>query len=206
MTENEEKPRSIGRSLNRLSSDINVDRFMLMEYLGPIVDGCRSALSVSVETARQLHSMSENEFEEFMHASGNSFANISLCFKTSDTDVEYSIVFDGGLVKVYDECIEPDVVIVSDFETLVDLLDSDPRISPPDLLGGNLSVVGADAVEIVEALGFLCYPSLLRMARSGVDPSSLLSEDADALILAAASDMVTRMVQRWIDVSMKEED
>jgi hypothetical protein len=177
-----------------------------MEYLGPIVDGCRSALSVSVDKARQLHKMSEDEFEEFMLASGNSFANISFCFKISDTDDEYSIVFDGGLVKVYDECIEPDVVIVSDFETLIDLLDSDPRISPPDLLGGNLSVVGADVVDIVEALGFLCYPSLLRMARSGVDPSSLLSEDADALIIAAASDMVTRMVQRWIDVSMKEED
>ncbi|MHA2005310.1 MAG: hypothetical protein ACW960_14645 [Candidatus Thorarchaeota archaeon] len=206
MTENEEKPRSVGRSLRRLSSDINLDRFMLMEYLGPIVDGCRSALRVSVDKAKQLHNMSEDEFETFMQASGNSFANISFCFKTSDSKDEYSIVFDGGLVKVYDECIEPDVVVVSDFETLVDLLDSDPRISPPELLGGKLKVVGADAVEIVEALGFLCYPSLLRMARSGVDPSSLLSEDADALIMAAASDMVTRMVQQWINISIKEED
>ncbi|MFX1440939.1 MAG: hypothetical protein ACFFFD_11885, partial [Promethearchaeota archaeon] len=111
MTENDEKPRSIGRSLNQLSSDINVDRFMLMEYLGPIVDGCRSALSVSVEKARQLHDMSEDEFEELMHSKEGSFSNISFCFKTSDTDDEYSIVFDGGLTKVYDECIEPDVVI-----------------------------------------------------------------------------------------------
>ncbi|MFW9966605.1 MAG: hypothetical protein ACFFEA_05570 [Candidatus Thorarchaeota archaeon] len=206
MNENKDKPRSIGLSLNQLSTEINVDRFMLLEYLGPIVDGCRSALSISVDKARQLHKMSEEEFEEFMLASGNSFTNISLCFRATDTDDEYSIVFDEGRVNVYDECIEPDVVIISDFDTLVDLLDSDPRISPPDLLGGSLRILGADAVEIVEALGFLCYPSLLRMARSGVDPSSLLSEDADVLIIAAASDMVTRMVQRWIDISLKEED
>jgi len=206
LNESKDKPRSIGLSLNQLSTEINVDRFMLLEYLGPIVDGCRSALSISVDKARQLHKMSEEEFEEFMLASGNSFTNISFCFRTTDTDDEYSIVFDEGRVDVYDECIEPDVVIMSDFDTLIDLLDSDPRISPPDLLGGSLRVLGADAVEIVEALGFLCYPSLLRMARSGVDPYSLLSEEADALIIAAASDMVTRMVQRWIDLSLKEED
>jgi putative sterol carrier protein len=179
---------------------------MLMEYLGPIVDGCRSALSVSVEKARQLHNMSEDEFEELMDSKDGSFSNISFCFKTSDTDDEYSIVFDGGLTKVYDECIEPDVVISSDFETLVDLLDSDARISPPKLLRGRLQVVGADAMEIVEALGFLCYPSLLRMAHSGVDPSSLLSEDADAVIIAAASDMVTRMVREWIDISFQRKE
>jgi putative sterol carrier protein len=179
---------------------------MLMEYLGPIVDGCRSALSVSVEKARQLHKMSEDEFEELMHSKEGSFSNISFCFKTSDTDDEYSIVFDGGLTKVYDECIEPDVVISSDFETLVDLLDSDARISPPELLRGRLQVVGAEPMEIVEALGFLCYPSLLRMARSGVDPSSLLSEDADAVIIAAASDMVTRMVREWIDISFQRKE
>ncbi|MFX1439868.1 MAG: hypothetical protein ACFFFD_06425, partial [Promethearchaeota archaeon] len=119
---------------------------------------------------------------------------------------EYSIVFDGGLTKVYDECIEPDVVISSDFETLMDLLDSDARISPHELLRGRLQVAGADAMEIVEALGFLCYPSLLRMARVGVDPSSLLSEDADAVIIAAASEMVTRMVREWIDISFHGEE
>ncbi|MHA2142666.1 MAG: hypothetical protein ACXADF_13455 [Candidatus Thorarchaeota archaeon] len=206
MTEKEEKPRSIGRSLNQLSTELNVDRFMLLEYLGPIVDGCRSALSVSVDKARELHKMSEDEFEEFMHSSGTSFTDFSLCFKTSESSEDYSIVFDGGRVKVYDECVEPDVVIASDFETLVDLLDSDPRISPPDLLGNTLHVSGTDAKQIVEALGFLCYPSLLRMARSGIDPSSLLSEDADAVIIAAASDMVTRMVQKWIDISLDQDD
>jgi putative sterol carrier protein len=178
---------------------------MLMEYLGPIVDGCRAALSVSVEKARNFHKLSEDEFEEFMHSSGNSFTDFSLCFKTSESDDEYSIVFDGGRVKVYDECIEPDVVIASGVETLVDLLDSDARISPPDLVGNKLQVVGADATEVVEALGFLCYPSLLRMARSGIDPSSLLAEDADSIIIAAASDMVTKMVQKWIDISLESE-
>ncbi|MFW9889528.1 MAG: hypothetical protein ACFFER_15175 [Candidatus Thorarchaeota archaeon] len=206
MTENNERPRSIRRSLIQLSSDINVDRFMLMEYLGPIVDGCRSALSVSVEKARQLHNMPEDEFEELIHSKDGSFSNISFCFKTTDTDDEYSIVFDCGLTKVYDECIESDVVISSDFETLVDLLDSDPRISPAELIRGRLQIAGADAMEIVEALGFLCYPSLLRMARSGVDPSSLLSEDSDAVVIAAASDMVTRMVREWIDISFQRKE
>ncbi|MFW9846870.1 MAG: hypothetical protein ACFFD6_08990 [Candidatus Thorarchaeota archaeon] len=201
-----ERHRSVGRSLATLATEINVDQYMLMEYLGPIVDGCRTALSVSVEKAKSLHKMSESEFLEFMQSGGQSFVDLSICFKTRDSDDLHSVVFTGGRVKLYDECVEPDVVITSDFRTLVDLLDSDPSISPPDLIGDSLEVTGSDSKEIVEALGFLCYPSLLRMARSGVDPSSLLAEDADALIIAAASDMVTRMVQRWIDVSLQAEN
>jgi hypothetical protein len=35
-----------------------------------------------------------------------------------------------------------------------------------------------------------------------VDPASLLSEDADSVIMATASDLVVKMIRKWIDVSM----
>ncbi|MEE8182507.1 MAG: hypothetical protein V3T87_04265, partial [Candidatus Thorarchaeota archaeon] len=57
--------------------------------------------------------------------------------------------------------------------------------------------------DVVEALGFLCFPSLLKMARSGIDPSSLLSEDADSIIIAAASNLVTQMVRKWVDAQLE---
>ena len=37
---------------------------MLMEYLGPVVDGCRAALNVSIEKAEDLRKMSEDDFED----------------------------------------------------------------------------------------------------------------------------------------------
>ncbi|MFX1416048.1 MAG: hypothetical protein ACFFC0_04510 [Promethearchaeota archaeon] len=190
---------SLERSLSRIAHDINVDKFMLMEYLGPIVDGCCAALNVSLEKARDLHRLSEAEFEEYMSMSAGSFKDISFCFKTTDTEEEHSLVFDRGRVKVFDECIEPDAVITSTFEHLTKILDADPDVSIIESLGSTVSVSGLDSTDIVQALGFLCYPTLLRMARSGVDPSSLMSDDADSIILAAASDMVTKMVKKWID-------
>ena len=148
---------------------------MLMEYLGPVVDGCRAALNVSVEKARTLHQLSEEEFESYMTAMTDSFQNLSICFKVEDTGEEYSFVFSHGKAKLYDECLEPNVVITSDEKTLQAVLDSDPKLSPPDLLGNKIKIDGDDSMDIVEALGLLCYPSLLRIAQSGVDPSSILS-------------------------------
>ncbi len=190
---------SLERSLTQLAHDINIDKFMLMEYLGPIVDGCCAALNVSLDKARNLHKMSDSEFEEYMSMSAGSFEDISFCFKATDTEEEYSLVFDRGRVKVFDECIEPDAVITSTFGHLAKVLDADPNVSITESLGSTVSVSGLDSTVIVQALGFLCYPTLLRMARSGVDPSSLMSDDADSIILAAASDMVTKMVKKWID-------
>jgi hypothetical protein len=60
-------------------------------------------------------------------------------------------------------------------------------------------------MDVVEGLGFLCYPSLLRVAKSGVDPSSLLVDDADSVIMATASDLVVKMIRKWIDVSLAVE-
>ncbi|UCH05138.1 MAG: hypothetical protein JSW05_02960 [Candidatus Thorarchaeota archaeon] len=195
----EERQHSLERSLSQLAHDINIDKFMLMEYLGPIVDGCCAALNVSLDKARDLHKMSDSEFEEYMSMSAGSFKDISFCFRTTDVQEQYSLVFDRGRVKVFDECIEPDAVITSTFEHLAKVLDADPNVSVIESLGSTVSVSGLDSTDVVQALGFLCYPTLLRMARSGVDPSSLMSDDADSIILAAASDMVTKIIKKWID-------
>ena len=198
----DERPRSLERSLQHLSQNINTDRFMLMEYLGPVVDGCRAALNVSIEKAKVLHKMTEDDFEECISSVPDSFKDLTICFKTSDTAEELSIVFDRGKTSIYDECIEPDVVIIADTETLIAIFDSDPQISPSEVLGSRLKISGSDNLNIVEGLGFLCYPSILRVAASGVDPSSLLSEDADAVIMATASDLVVKMIRKWIDISV----
>jgi hypothetical protein len=179
---------------------------MLMEYLGPVVDGCRAALNVSIANAKLLHKMSEDDFEEHMSSVTDSYKDLTICLRTSDIGDEYSVVFDRGKAVVYDECVEPDVVITTDEETLISICDSDPKVSPYDVLGTRLGITGSDNLDIVEGLGFLCYPTLLRIAKSGVDPSSLLSEDADSVIMAAASDLVIKMIRKWIDVCLSKDD
>ncbi|MFW9793646.1 MAG: hypothetical protein ACFFEE_05060 [Candidatus Thorarchaeota archaeon] len=202
----DDKPKSLERCLLELSNNINTDSFMLMEYLGPVVDGCRAAFNVSIEKAQELSKMSEDDFDQHISSVTDSFRNLTICLKTTDTKDEYSIVFDKGKTSVYDECIEPDVVIISDHDTLLALFTSDPRLSPPDVLGTRLRVTGNDSLDVVEGLGFLCYPSLLRVAKSGIDPSSLLSEDADSVIMVAASDLVVKMIRKWIDTQLTHEE
>ncbi|MHA3962190.1 MAG: hypothetical protein AM325_001515 [Candidatus Thorarchaeota archaeon SMTZ1-45] len=197
-------PKNLERSLRYISQSINNDQFMLMEYLGPVVDGCRAALNVSIEKARVLHKITEEEFEEHINSVSDSFRDLTICLRASDTQDEYSIVFNRGKTTVYDECVEPDVLIIADNETLISICDSDPKLAPNEVLGNRLKVSGKDNLNIVEGLGFLCYPSLLRVAKSGVDPSSLLSEDADSVIMAAASDLVVKMIRKWIDISLSE--
>ncbi len=198
----DDRPKSLEKSLHHISLSINKDQFMLMEYLGPVVDGCRAALNVSIDRAKDLHKMTEDEFEQHMSSVSDSFRDLTICLKTLDTDDEYSIVFDRGKATVFDECIEPDVVITGDNDTLIAICDSDPKIVPYEVLGKKLKISGNDNLDIVEGLGFLCYPSLLRVAESGVDPSSLLSEDADSIIMATASDLVVKMIRKWIDISV----
>jgi hypothetical protein len=179
---------------------------MLMEYLGPVVDGCRAALNVSLEKAQVLHKMSEDDFAQHISSVPDSYKDLTICLRLSDTDDEYSIVFDRGKTNVYDECVEPDVVILGDNDTLVAICDSDPKLSPHEALGTSLKVSASDNLDLVEGLGFLCYPSLLRVAQSGVDPSSILSEDADSVIMATASDLVVKMIRKWIDISLSTPD
>lgn len=202
----DEELKSLERSLRHISQNINSDRFMLMEYLGPVVDGCRAALNVSLENAQDLHKMSEEDFDQHISSVPDSYRDLTICLKPSDTDDVFSIVFDRGKTTIYDECVEPDVVLVADNETLIAICDSDPDLSPHEVLGTSLKISGSDKQDIVEGLGFLCYPSLLRIAQSGVDPSSLLSEDADSVIMAAASDMVIKLIRRWIDISLLRVD
>lgn len=207
MTEDkDEKYLTLEKRLSQIAHDIQHDRFMLMEYLGPVVDGCRAALNVSIERAQTLNEITESEFEEYMSTTDDSFKEIGICFRTTDSDEQVSIVFTKGKPEVLDECVEPSVVISGDLETLLTTLDGDSKISPPDLLGAKIEIEGDDSLDVVQALGFLCYPQLLRVARSGIDPSSLLSEDADTIIMATASDLVVKMIRKWIDIQIASEN
>ena len=190
--------------LKQVSSAINQDKFMLMEYLGPVVDGCRAALRVGIERAHDMHKMPESEFEEYMNAAEHSFRALTICFKATDVDELLSIVFENGATSVHDECVEPDVVVSGTINHLTDIMNIDSRASPTDVIGVSVRLTGVESSDVVEALGFLCFPSLLKMARSGVDPSSLLSEDADSIIIAAASGLVSQMVRKWVDAQLEQ--
>ncbi|MHA2024293.1 MAG: hypothetical protein ACW98U_00210 [Candidatus Thorarchaeota archaeon] len=202
----DDQPKSLERSLLEIANNINNDQFMLMEYLGPVVDGCRAALNVSVDKARDLSKMSEDDFDQHISSVIDSYRDITFCIKATDIDEAYSVVFDKGKTSVFDECVEPDVVISSEYSLLVALFNSDPKLSPPEVLGNTLHISGTDSSDIVEGLGFLCYPSLLRVAQSGIDPSSILSEDADSVIMVTASDLVVKMIRKWIDTQLTVSD
>lgn len=199
-------PKSLERSLLEIASNINNDSFMLMEYLGPVVDGCRAALNVSIDMAQELSKMSEDDFDQHISSVTDSYRDITFCIQARDVDEEFSVVFDQGKASVFDECIEPDVIISSDNDILLNLFNSDPKLNPPEILGERLHISGSDSMDVVEGLGFLCYPSLLRVAKSGIDPSSLLSEDADSVIMVAASDIVVKMIRKWIDGQLAKSD
>ncbi len=198
----EDKYLTLEKRLRQIAHDIQHDRFMLMEYLGPVVDGCRAALNVSLERAQVLNEISESEFEEYMGTTDDSFKEVGICFRTTDSDEQVSIVFSKSKPEVFDECVESSVVISGDLKTLLTALDSDSKVSPPDLLGDKIEIEGEDSLDVVQGLGLLCYPQLLRVARSGIDPSSLLSEDADTIIMATASDLVVKMIRKWIDMQL----
>jgi hypothetical protein len=199
-------PKSLERSLLEIANNINNDKFMLMEYLGPVVDGCRAALNVSLDMAQEFSKMSEDDFDQHISSVPDSYRDITFCIKALDIDEEFSIVFDQGRASVFDECVEPDVIITSENDLLIKLFNSDPKLSPNEVLGSQLNVSGSDSMDVVEGLGFLCYPSLLRVAKSGIDPSSILSEDADSIIMVAASDLVVKMIRKWIDTQLATSD
>ena len=196
--------RNFEKVLESISAEINKDQYMLMEYLVPVIDGCRAALRVSVDRARELHNMPDSEFEQYLDGTEQSFRALTICFKMTDTGEVCSIEFEHGKSTVYDECVEPDVVVTSDFNTMADLFDADSHRLPTEVLGSKVSVTGNDSLEVVEVLGLLCFSPLLRMARSGIDPSSLLAEDADSAIMAAASGLVTEMVSKWVDLQIEK--
>jgi len=198
----DEKYITLKKRLRQIAQSIQQDRFMLMEYLGPVVDGCRAAFNVGASRAQTLEEITESEFESYMTTTDDSFKEIGLCFKATDVDEVVALVFTKGTPEVLDECIEPNVVIRGKLETLLTILDSDSKVSPPELLGTEIEIEGEDSLDVVQGLGLLCYPSLLRVARSGIDPSSLLSEDADSVIMVAASDLVVKMIRKWIDFQL----
>jgi hypothetical protein len=179
---------------------------MLLEFLGPIVDGSRAALNVSLKKAKALHNLTDADIDDYLETTEQSFLNLTICFKLKESDDVYSLVFDEGEAYAFDECVEPDVVFEGSEKLLMELLDADAHVSPIDELGVSYGVSGNDSSNIVESLGVLCFTPLLRVARSGVDPSSLLSENADSIILASASDIVTKIVQKWIDVMVSQNE
>ncbi|MBS3794153.1 MAG: hypothetical protein KGY80_04610 [Candidatus Thorarchaeota archaeon] len=197
-----EQSMSLKESLKTLSVETNEDSYMLMEYLGPVIDGCKAAMNVSVEDATTIDKMPDSTFEHYMHLADDSFRDLNICFKTIDTSKKYAFVFTGGQSDVYKECTDPEVTIECPEDILIELLDPDSKLLPVNVLGEELKVTGEDPAKIIEALGLLCLPTLLRTARSGVDPTSLLSEDADSVIMAAASDLATKMVKKWIDTRL----
>ena len=199
-----EEKKNLLQNLKLLARELNRDRFMLLEYLGPIVDGCRAALSVKVGKAKELHKITEDEIDAYMETTEQSFLNLTICFKQKGSDDAYSLVFINGEAYAYDECEEPDVVLESSEAFMMSMLDADAHVSPVDELGDSYKVIGNDSANVIEGLGVLCFTPLLRVARSGVDPSSLLSEDADSIILASASDLVLKIVQKWIDVQVSQ--
>ena len=197
---------TLEKRLRHIAQNIQADDYMLLEYLIPVIDGCRAALNVNVDRAKSLEKISESEFEEYMSSTDNSFRDIGFCFRASDVEEECSLVFLKGKASVYDECMETSVTIHAKLETLLTLLDTDSKISPVELLGSEIEIEGDETQEVVQCLGLLCYPSLLRVAKSGVDPSSLLVDDADSVIIAAASDLVAKMIRKWIDLQLASED
>ena len=197
---------TLEKRLRFIAQNMKEDNFMLLEYLVPVIDGCRAAMNVSIDRARSFEKISDNEFDEYMSSTDNSFRDVGFCFKATDMEEEISLVFLKGKASVYDECLESSVMIRAKLATLLTLLDSDSKLSPVELLGSELEVDGEDTQDVVQGLGLLCYPSLLRIAKSGVDPSSLLSEDADSVIMAAASDLVVKMIRKWIDLQLECEN
>jgi hypothetical protein len=198
------KRKTLLQSVHLMVKEINEDRYMLMEYLVPTIDGSRAALKVSLEQARAVHKISDSEFEEYLDSTDPSLHDVTICFTATDVNEQCSIVFEGGHAKAYEECIEPDVHISGDEATLTTLLDSDSKASPVEDLGEKYFVEGVEPSTILEGLGFMCFAPLLRTARTGVDPSSLLSEDADSIILASASDLVVKIIKKWLDLQLTQ--
>ncbi|MHA1638021.1 MAG: hypothetical protein ACTSUB_08405 [Candidatus Thorarchaeota archaeon] len=205
MKRNKEEKGLIQR-LRRFAHEINYDKFMLMEYLSPLVEGCQAAFKLSLEKATDLNKLTAEDYQNYIDTTQQSLQDVTICFKTDDTDDIISMVFENGEARIYDECVEPDVVINGNRDVLFQLLDSDSRISPVETLGLSFFITGIDYSTIVEGLGLLCFPPLLRVARSGIDPTSLLSEDADSVIIAAASDLVTNLVNKWVSQRLSERE
>ncbi|MGY5854146.1 MAG: hypothetical protein RTU92_11305 [Candidatus Thorarchaeota archaeon] len=195
-------PSRLHIGLTHICHDLNEDNYMLMEFLTPVVDGCRAALNVGLNHARESESLSDAVVEEYIDTTTESFLDAAICFRSTDTDEMILVTFKDGLVIMREDCVEPTAVISASETTLLRVLDADPKISLTGLMENDLEIGGTTSQDAIEALGLLCYPQLLRMAKSGIDPSNLDSEDADSIITATASELVTSLVQKWLDIQL----
>ncbi|MGY5875127.1 MAG: hypothetical protein RTU30_05235 [Candidatus Thorarchaeota archaeon] len=195
-------PSSLHIGLTRICHALNEDNYMLMEFLTPVVDGCRAAFNVGLNHARESESLSDAVVEEYLGATTESFLDTAICFKSTDTNEMILVTFKDGITKMHEDCVEPTAVISASERTLLRVLDADPKISLTELMNDDLVIGGTTSQDALEALGLLCYPQLLRMAKSGIDPTNLESEDADSIITATASELVTTLVQKWLDIQL----
>ncbi len=202
MLNSDDETSQLGTRLQNMVDEMNEDRYMLMEYLGPVVDGCRAALQMDVESAKKLDTMSEQEFDEVLNTAGDSFQDVAFCITTLGGNSQFSVVFEEGVASLEQGCHHEGVVMSAPEDVLLELFGGDSQLSPLDVIDDDLKVEGPDACQVAEALGFLVFPTLLQMARSGIDPSSLHVEDADSVIMTTASDLVTRLLKRWVDIQV----
>ncbi len=190
------------KALKRTIFEINQDQYMIMEYLGPVVDGCRAALNVNIKDATSLDEITDTQFEKFMEETSESFSDITIRMNDIDTNEVLTLSFVDGQVEFDDETEEPNVYILASTNVMLTILDADPRASLVDLLSGSLEIIAHDSQDAIEAIGFLCFPALQRAASLGIDPSNLESEDADSIITSTATELVTSALKQWIDVQI----
>ncbi len=196
---------AFAKALNRLIYDINQDQYMLMEFLIPVVDGCRAALNVKIGEAKSLDNVTEEQFQQYMDTTVESYKELVLGITELESDEKYYLVFDEGQVSIEEEVDEPNVVILAPADAMISILDADPKISIAELLKDQLQILAHDPQDAIEAIGFLCFPELQRVARSGADPTNLESEDADTIITQTATELVTGVLKHWIDIQLSNQ-
>ena len=64
---------------------------MIMEYLAPVVEGCQAAFRVSLEQAKDIRKLTEDDFEKLVESGDHAFRDLTICFKVVDTDEMYMV-------------------------------------------------------------------------------------------------------------------
>jgi hypothetical protein len=193
------------KSIQRVVFDFNEDRYMLLEYLIPILDGCKAALNVNVTQALNLEKFSEEQFETHLESTDSAFKELAICMRVSNSEEEYNLDFNEGIATITEEMEEPNVFIIGSYESLILVLDADPKTSLKNLLGDEIKILSHESQDAIDAIGFLCFSELYRVASSGVDPTNLESEDADSVIAATATELITSTLKRWIEIQVSDQ-
>ena len=177
------------KSIQRVVFDFNEDRYMLLEYLIPILDGCKAALNVDVTQALKIGKFSEEQFVRHLESTDSAFKELAICIRVSNSE----------------EMEEPNVYIIGSYDSLTLVLDADPKTSLKNLLGDEIKIISHESQDAIDAIGFLCFSELYRVASSGVDPTNLESEYADSVIAATATELITSTLKKWIEIQVSDQ-